>query len=178
MLTIPGKRSYKDTLITHKKNVVIFRDSIPKGINTRLLNKKLINPKVVCKLFPGATSKDFVHYITSTLYENEFDTSILHMSVNDVLKLGSNTDTVSKDIINIANHCKNFDVKQIIISGVTLTVWLSASFIYQLNNSMRVLCQTHGYSFTDKNNVSSEILWQDGLHLNNSGKGVSLNNTL
>ena len=45
------------------------------------------------------------------MQENEFDTSILHMTVNDVLKLGSNIDTVSKDIINIANHCKNFGVK-------------------------------------------------------------------
>ena len=63
------------------------------------------------KFFPGATSKYFVHYIKPTMQENEFDTSILHMTVNDVLKLGSNIDTVSKDIINIANHCKNFGVK-------------------------------------------------------------------
>ena len=42
------------------------------------------------------------------------------MGVN-VLKLGSNIDTVSKDIINIANHCKNFGVKQIIVSGLALT---------------------------------------------------------
>ena len=118
MLTVPGKRSYKDTLTTEKKNVVIFGDSIPKGINAQLLNKKMIKFKVVCNFFPGATSKDFLHYINPTLQENESDTSIL--DVNDVLKLGSNIDTMSKDIINIANHCKNFDVKQIIISGLTL----------------------------------------------------------
>ena len=33
LLTVPGERSYKDTLITQKKNVVIYGDSIPKGIN-------------------------------------------------------------------------------------------------------------------------------------------------
>ena len=71
LLTAPSERSYKDTLITQKKNVVIFGCSIPKEINTRLLNKKLIKPKVVCKLFPGATSKDFIHYIKPTLQENE-----------------------------------------------------------------------------------------------------------
>ena len=74
------------------------------------------------------------------------------------------------------NNCKNFGVKQIIISGLTLTTWLKASFIYQLNKSIKELCQKHGYSFTDNSNVSSENLWQDGLHLNNSGKGVLLNN--
>ena len=99
---LPGERSCKDALITQKKNVVTFGDSIPKGINTWLLNKKLIKSKVVCKFFSGATSKDFVHYIKPTLQENEFDTSILYMGVNDVLKLGSNIDTMSKDIINIA----------------------------------------------------------------------------
>ena len=89
LLTVPGERSYKDTLIMQKKNVVIFGDSIPRGINMRLLKKKLIKSNVVCKFFPGATSKDFVHYIKSTLQENEFDTSILPMGVNDVLKLGN-----------------------------------------------------------------------------------------
>ena len=69
--------------------MVIFGDSIPRGINMRLLKKKLIKSKVVSKFFPGATSKDFVHYIKPTLQENEFDTSILHMGVNDVLKLGN-----------------------------------------------------------------------------------------
>ena len=70
----------------------------------RLLNKKLIKSKAVCKFLHGATSKDSVHYIKPTFQENEFDTSILHMGVNDVLKLGSNIDTVSKDIINIDNQ--------------------------------------------------------------------------
>ena len=104
LLTVPGERSYKETLITQKKNVVIFGDSIPNGINTRLLNKKLIKSKVVCKFFRGLTWKDFVHYIKPTLQGNQFDNLILHIGVNDVLKLGSNIDTVSKDIINIANH--------------------------------------------------------------------------
>ena len=42
--------------------------------------------------------------------------------------------------------------------------------------SIKELFQKHGYSFIDHSNVSSENLWQDGLHLNNSGKGVLLNN--
>ena len=47
------------------------------------------------------------------------------MGVNDILKLGSNIDTVSKDIINIANHCKNFGVNQIISFGLTFTTRLN-----------------------------------------------------
>ena len=98
------------------------------------------------------------------------------MDINDVLKLGFYIDTVSKDIINIANYYKNVAVKQIIISGLTLTTRLNESFIYQLNNSIKVLHQKHGYRFHNNSNVSSDNLWQDGLHLNNSSKGVLLNN--
>ena len=98
------------------------------------------------------------------------------MGVNDVLKLGSNIDTVSKDIINIANHCKMFGENQIIISSLTHTTRLKASFIYQFNKSIKELCQKHCYSFIDNSNVSYDNLRQDGLHLNNSGKGVLLNN--
>ena len=38
------------------------------------------------------------------------------------------------------------------------------------------LCQKHVYSFIGNSNVSSENLWQDGLRLNNSGRGALLNN--
>ena len=51
-------------------------------------------------IFPGTTLKDFVHYKKLSLQENEFDTSILHMSVNDVLKLDSNIDK------RYHKHCK------------------------------------------------------------------------
>ena len=92
------------------------------------------------------------------MQETEFDTSILHIGVNDVLKLGSSIETVSRDIINIANHCKNFGVKQIIISGLTLTTRLNPSFIYYLNNSIKVLYQKHGHKSIDNSNASSENL--------------------
>ena len=67
-------------------------------------------------------------------------------------------------------------MKQIIISGLTLFARLNASFMRHLNNPVKVLCQKHGYSSIDNSNVSSENFWQDGLHLNNSGKGILLNN--
>ena len=47
------------------------------------------------------------------------------MGVNDILKLGSHIGTASKDIINIANHCKNIGVNQIISFGLTFTTRLN-----------------------------------------------------
>ena len=146
LLTVSSESPHKDTLIKQKKNVVIFGNSITKRITTWLSNKNVMKSKVVCRLFPGATSKEFVHFTEPTLQENVFGTPILHMGENDVLKLGSNIDTVSKDIINIENYCKNVAETQIIISGLTLTTQLSTSFIYQLNNSIKVLHQKHSCS--------------------------------
>ena len=44
-----------EPLTSEKRNVIIFGDSIPKGINTRLLNTNLIRSKVISKCFPGAS---------------------------------------------------------------------------------------------------------------------------
>ena len=89
---VPSERFYKDTLIPQKKSKVVFQGEIVRGFQT----KKLIESKVASKLFPGTTLKDFVHYVKPTLHENEFDTSVLHMAVNYVLKLSSNIDSVKR----------------------------------------------------------------------------------
>ena len=90
--------SHQDPNIEHltskKRNVIIFGDRIPKGINTRLLNTNLTKSKAISKCFPGASSNDFIHYIKPTLQnsENTFESTILYMGVNDILKRDSNID--------------------------------------------------------------------------------------
>ena len=54
-------RQFSFLLTSEKGNVIIFGDSIPKGINTRLLNTNLIKSKAISKCFPGASSIDFIH---------------------------------------------------------------------------------------------------------------------
>ena len=102
-----------EPLTSEKRNVIIFGDSIPKGINTRLLNTNLIKSKAISKCFPGASSNGFVHYIKPTLQnlENPFESAILLMGVNDLLKRGSNIDGVANNIMKIANECKTYGIK-------------------------------------------------------------------
>ena len=69
-----------------------------------------------------------------------------------------------------------FVVKQIIISGLTPFARLNASFMRNLNNPVKVLCQKHVYNFIDDSKILSENFWLDGLHLNNSGEGILPNN--
>ena len=93
--------SYKEPLTSKKRN----GDSIPKGINTRL-NTNFIRSKAITKFFSGAASNDFIHYINPTLQnpENQFETAILQMGVNDLLKWDSNFDVVTNNIMNITNE--------------------------------------------------------------------------
>ena len=86
-----------EPLTSEKRNVIIFGDSIPKGINTRLLNTNLIKSKAISKCFPGFSSNDFIHFTKPTFQnsQNPFESAILHMGVNDLLKRDSNIDVVT-----------------------------------------------------------------------------------
>ena len=48
-------------------NIVIFGDSIPKGMNIRNLNTRLSTANCKCRFFGGATSKHFHHHTQPTL---------------------------------------------------------------------------------------------------------------
>ena len=68
------------TVSNVKRNIVIFGDSIPKGINRKILGQKLCNARVFYRFFPGATSRDFFHYIKPTLQDPQtnFGIAVLH----------------------------------------------------------------------------------------------------
>ena len=49
--------------------------------------------------------------------QNPFESSILHMGVNDLLKWDSNIDVVTNNIMKIANECKIYEIKNIFNSS-------------------------------------------------------------
>ena len=97
------------------------------------------------------------------------------MGVNYILNLGSTAETVSNSISHIANQCKNYGVKEVSISSVTCTDLLNSDLINDVNNALQNKCQTSGYHFIDNNNIKTEKLCKDGLHLLNSAKGIIIN---
>ena len=141
-----------------------------------LLNKKLRKFKVAYKLSPGTTLRDFLHYLKLTLHKNETDTY-------GRLSYGRKWCFETKfqywqcqKILWILENVLHFFVKQITISGLILFARLNASFMHNLNNTVKVLCQKYCYSFNDNSSLSSENFWENGLRLNNSGKGILLKN--
>ena len=113
----------------------------------------------------------YIQYIKSTLQnpENLFEAAILHMGIKDLQK------SVTNNIINVANQCKNYGIKNIFVSDLTINNRLHLDFIKAANNDLKLDCVKYGYNFMENSNILPDNLWQYGLHLSNSGKGELLN---
>ena len=101
------------------------------------------------------------------------------MGVNDLRIRDSNIDAVTNNIMKIASECKTYGIKNIFISGLTINNRLHSDLINTMNNNaLKLDCIKCGYNFIENSNILPDNLWQDGLHLNNPGKGKLLNNLL
>ena len=134
--------------------------------------------KAISKCFPGASSNDFIHYIKPNLQnsENPFETAILHMGVNDLLKRDSNIEVATNNM-KIAKECKTYGIKNVRFSSYNQQP-STFNFINAMNNALKLDCIKYVHNVIENSNIVPNNLWQDGLHLNKSGKGKLLNNFL
>ena len=75
-------------------------------------------------------------------------------------------------------NVKIVELKTISVSGLTINNPLHSDFINAVNNALKLDCVRYVYNFIENSNMLPDNLWQDVLHLNNSGKGTLLNNLL
>lgn len=83
---IPGEKSYSDIVSSKfykNNNIVVFSNSIGSFICGIRSN---FHCGASLKHFPGATSKDLINYINPTLKEDKFDTTVIHVRINGMLK--------------------------------------------------------------------------------------------
>ena len=78
-----------------------------------------------------------------------FETAILPTGINDFLKLGSNIDVITSNIMNIANECKNHGIKDIFISSLTINNRLPSDFIHVANNALKLSFLNYGFFFIE-----------------------------
>ena len=93
-------------------NIVIFGDSIPKGINIQNLNTRLST-----EIASVVTSKHFGHYIQPTLNEKntKTDIAVLHMGTNDLLNAEGNKDLIAEGVTDIAKERVRLGVKDVLV---------------------------------------------------------------
>ena len=124
--------------------------------------------------FPGASFNEILHYINVHLKEKLIDTITIHVGVNDLLN-GNNLLKVNQLIENIkkiTKKCVSFGVKKIYVSGLVITRredLPTLERVYALHSNF---CADNGFVYIDNRNIKGDCLFQDGLHLLDTGKKI------
>ena len=130
------------------KNVVIFSDSMVKGLKMKQLNSHINDGKVYLKAFPGAKADQLNHHAKPSLEEYEYDAAIIHVGINDILRSKGEKEIndIPRKIMNIAETCTNYNIPKIFISSIIR--WSRATVdIDYINRKIRELCIQNNYEF-------------------------------
>ena len=177
--TVPGEKSYKDAVnpIINNHKIVIFTDSIPKGIRYYEFNKHINRGSAKFKTFPGLKSNELLHYIEPTLQEETYDAAIIHVGVNDMINGNQEKiDALIQNLQNLANKCVSYGVKKVFISGITFTKRINQKTLDKVNDLIMKLCEENCLHYINNKNITIRHLFKDGLHLLESGKCALANN--
>ena len=119
------------------------------------------------------------YFITPTL-EDRPDIVIIHIGSNDITHniVGQVDvkDNVNR-IINIGKKCLSYGVKEVIVSSIFIKKQFKlARIIRQVNDLLHDECKINNFQFISNDNITREVLWRDGLHLNNDGTYIFASN--
>ena len=125
-----------------KKQIVIFSDSIPRGIRLSEFNYLLQKFYGQLKSFPGGTSKELLYYVEPTLKNKKIDDALLHVGVNDLLNDESQDSVqILQDNLNqICLKCKSARVKRVLVSGIVVNNKLTSAYISSVNQRISNMC--------------------------------------
>ena len=126
--TSPSHKTYREAAksseatqpYNEKENVLIFSDSIPGKMKMHELNRVIKNGKVKHLFFPGATSEQVLQYLDVNLRMYGPKTVIIHVGINDLLNdyVDLNINNVLKNFHVMIKKCRDFDVRNILLSGL------------------------------------------------------------
>ena len=156
-----------------EKKVCVFSDSICNRMNMREFNKSLINKNVFKRCFSGANTTELQHYVVPTLDFHPSDIVILNIGSNNLKR--DKPVTIADDIMNLIDLCKRHGVNQVIVSGITPRKGYQSK-INELNNLLENRQREFDFTFVNNNNIITEHLWRDKVHLNDTGMRILTSN--
>ena len=131
------------------------------------------------KTFPGAGSKEILHYVNPILESGNYDSDVLDFGVNELLqKALGKSDKVENLIENIrkaAVKCMSQGVSKVFVSVI---VQNPESLLEEVNEKISFMCKNNNFIFVDNSNISSIHPFDDGLHLVESGRCILANNVI
>ena len=142
---VPGEVSYTSAVkstwlnLGKQNRIIIFSDSIFCGIRFRKFNNEIKNGYAKLKTFPGADSREILHYVSPTLESGNYDSAVLHFGVNDLLqKKVRKTDIVKNLIENIrkaAVKCMSHGVSKVFESAIVRNKRIPESLLEEVNEN-------------------------------------------
>ena len=174
---VPGNRSYDET-VQSLRIVIIFSDSIPRGIRIHEFNSLVKKGYAKMKSFPGATSKELLHYVDPTLKDGIYNTAIIHVGVNDLLnnKSINKVDELVKNLESTAIKCISNGIAKLVVSGIVINSKMSDLFVGDVNKKIAMMYKKNSLVYMDNANILNLCLFTDGLHLVEKVKCITANN--
>ena len=102
------------------------------------------------------------------------DIVLIHAGINDALnnKSQSNTENLLSNIKYMVDTCLKFGVKNILTSDLVFTTRASLEVLEKIHEKIHAFCSSHGLTYIDNRNIRGVHLFQDNLHLLQSGKKI------
>ena len=141
------------------KNVVVFSDSMVKGLKMKQFNSYIHGGKVYLKAFPGAKEDQLNHHVKPSLEEYEYDAAIIHVGINDILRSKGEKEVndISRKIMNIAETCRNYNIPKIFISSIIRCSRTTVDIDY-INGKITELCIQNNYEFISNVQINKRDL--------------------
>ena len=101
-----------------------------------------------------------------SLEEYNYDAVIIHVGIKDILR--------SKhpgNIIKVGNTCQKCNIEKMHISAILPSKRTNIN-IFDINRQLRDLCRKDSFEFIDHQQITNKFLWNDGIHLLNTGKSI------
>ena len=182
---VPGNYSYTNetsgsTQTKNKDKIIVFGDSILKGIKIAKFNQLLQNGEAKFQFFPGANSRKLLHYIDPTLEEENFKSAVIHVRTNDInnSRDSRDGDALIENIKNIALKCILYGICKVFTSSICYNTRTSNDYLQEINRRIAGICRENNFNFIDNGNITEKHLFKDGLHLLYPGKFIVANNII
>ena len=103
----------------------------------------------------------------------DYDCAIILVGINDILpsKDMSKLKDLPKKIMQIRTTCQPYNADKVYVSSILSSTRNSIN-IGQINKVIKLLYYKKNFVFIDHQNITSNDLWADGIHLINSGKVI------
>ena len=131
--------------------------------------------------FSGANSKRLDHFITPSLVKDLRDLAIIHIGSNEITHNAVDqldVKNIANRIIFIGKKCLPYSAKELIISSMFIKMQFKLTRILRnVNGGLSCKCKNKNkFQFMSNKNITREVLWRDGLHLNNDGANIFASN--